>query len=147
LDKIIQNQLDTFCLIIGNSWDPYLLIGSLLPIVTIQVSRWYAGTILPTLFKVSSSLINPTRDYRTLDQILLLELEIQNYLAKRVKELGVNDLSLVFYWYYLTLTLKAGIALWESLVYPGTSQKNKLQLLYSFSGNQRGVSLLLESIT
>jgi len=62
-----------------------------------QVSHWYAGTILPALFKVPSSLINPTRIYRTLDQILLLESEIQNHLARKVKDLGFDDLSLVFY--------------------------------------------------
>ncbi len=96
LDKVIRNQqipsvrLSVMAEILS-------LNRAIFPNSDYQVSRWYAGTILPSLFNVSPELVNPTRIYRSLDQILPLESEIQNHLAKRVKELGFDDLSLVFY--------------------------------------------------
>jgi len=62
-----------------------------------KVCTWYERTILPILFKVRPDVVNPTRIYRTLDKLLLKEKEIQNHLAKKVKELRFDNLSLVFY--------------------------------------------------
>ena len=102
-----------------------------------QVSRWYAGTILPTLFKTPSSLVNPTRIYRTEEQILLLEPEIQNHLIKRVEELGFDDLSLVFY--DITSSYFEG---WSCPIaqfgLSRDNQKNKLQLLLALAVTKEG---------
>ena len=62
-----------------------------------KVCTWYERTILPKIFNVSPELVNPTRIYRSLDQILPLESRIQDHLAKRVEDLGFDDLSLIFY--------------------------------------------------
>jgi len=62
-----------------------------------KVCTWYERTILPTLFKVTADVVNPTRIYRTLDRLFLKEETIQNHLAKKIKDLGFDDLSLVFY--------------------------------------------------
>jgi len=62
-----------------------------------KVCTWYERTILPILFKVTADVVNPTRIYRTLDKLFLKEEDIQNHLAKKIKELGFGDLSLVFY--------------------------------------------------
>mgnify|MGYP000288809768 CR=1 FL=1 len=62
-----------------------------------KVCTWYERTILPILFKVRPDVVNPTRIYRTLDKLFLKEEDIQNHLAKKVRELGFDDLSLVFY--------------------------------------------------
>jgi len=50
-----------------------------------------------SLKKLGPDVVNPTRIYRTLNKLLLKEKEIQNHLAKKIKELGFGDLSLVFY--------------------------------------------------
>ena len=62
-----------------------------------KVCTWYERTILPTLFKVTADVVNPTRIYRTLDKLFLKEEKIQNHLAKKIKDLQFDDLSLVFY--------------------------------------------------
>ncbi len=67
------------------------------PTSDLKVCHWYERTILPELFKIAPDVVNPTRIYRNLDRILLKEGEIQNHLARRVKDLGFDDLSLVFY--------------------------------------------------
>jgi len=67
------------------------------PTSDLKVCHWYERTILPELFKIAPEVVNPTRIYRNLDRILLKEEEIQNHLARKVKDLGFDDLSLVFY--------------------------------------------------
>ncbi len=62
-----------------------------------KVCSWYERTILPILFKVKPDVVNPTRIYRTLGNLFLKEEDIQNHLAKKIKELGFDDLSLAFY--------------------------------------------------
>jgi len=96
LNKIIRNQQRT-SVNLSVMAEILSLNRAISPNSDYQVSRWYAGTILPKLFNVSPCLVNPTRIYRTLDKLLLKEKDIQNHLAKKVKELGFDDLSLVFY--------------------------------------------------
>lgn len=62
-----------------------------------KIQDWYQGTILPKLFNTEPKLVNPTRLYRSLDRILLKKEEIQDHLARKVENLGYDDLSLVFY--------------------------------------------------
>lgn len=67
------------------------------PTSDLKVCSWYERTILPELFQIAPKLVNPTRIYRNLDRILLKEKEIQNHLARKVRDLGFDELSLVFY--------------------------------------------------
>jgi transposase len=136
LDKIIRNHR-VLSVSLSLMAEILSLNRAISPDSDYQVSRWYAGTILPTLFKVSSSLVNPTRIYRTLDQILLLEPEIQNHLIKRVEDLGFDDLSLVFYDITSSYFEGWGCPLGEF----GLSRdyrKNKLQLLLALAVTKEG---------
>ena len=136
LDRIIQNH-QILSVSLSLMAEILSLNRAISPDSDYQVSRWYESTILPALFKVPFSLINPTRIYRTLDQILLLESEIQNHLIKRVEELGFDNLSLVFY--DITSSYFEG---WSCpLGEFGLSRdyrKNKLQLLLALAVTQEG---------
>jgi len=136
LDRIIQNH-QILSVSLSLMAEILSLNRAISPDSDYQVSRWYESTILPALFKVPFSLVNPTRIYRTLDQILLLESEIQNHLIKRVEELGFDNLSLVFY--DITSSYFEG---WSCpLGEFGLSRdyrKNKLQLLLALAVTQEG---------
>ena len=136
LDRIIQNH-QILSVSLSLMAEILSLNRAISPDSDYQVSRWYESTILPALFKVPFSLVNPTRIYRTLDQILLLESEIQNHLIKRVEELGFDNLSLVFY--DITSSYFEG---WSCpLGEFGLSRdyrKNKLQLLLALAVTKEG---------
>lgn len=83
---------------------PYSLISEILvlnraicPSSDIKVCEWYKETILPYLFKIEPSLVNPTRIYRCLDVLFRKERQIQQYIGKKIETLGFDNLSLVFY--------------------------------------------------
>ena len=59
-----------------------------------QVSNWYNETILPKLLKET---INPTRIYRTLDDIYEFTGAIQEHLHRKIRELKLDDYELIFY--------------------------------------------------
>jgi len=136
LDRIIRNQ-QILSVSLSVMAEILSLNRAISPDSDYQVSRWYAGTILPALFKVPSSLVNPTRIYRTLDQMLLLESEIQNHLIRRVEELGFDNLSLVFY--DITSSYFEG---WSCPLgefgLSRDNQKNKLQLLLALAVTKEG---------
>ena len=62
-----------------------------------KVSNWYQTTMLPKILEVTPALVNPTRIYRSLDEIYLQEEEIQKHLLKKIPALGFDDLSLILY--------------------------------------------------
>jgi len=62
-----------------------------------KVQHWYNKTILPKLSGITSSKINPTRLYRTLDEVLAMEPEIQKHIYKKIRESGIDEFDLVFY--------------------------------------------------
>lgn len=64
------------------------------PMSDYRVSDWYQETILPKLLGVS---INPTRVYRTLDELYTLIDRIQEHLYQKVVELRLDDYELIFY--------------------------------------------------
>jgi transposase len=59
-----------------------------------KVSDWYKETILPSLL---GETVNPTRVYRTLDEIYAFTENIQEHLYKKIRELKVDDYELIFY--------------------------------------------------
>lgn len=63
----------------------------------LRVCDWYKETILEKLYKVNSSLVNPTRIYRTLDKLFTREKEIQRHIREKIEDLGLDDFRLVFY--------------------------------------------------
>lgn len=102
-----------------------------------KVQDWYQETILPKLFKIEPEIVNPTRIYRSLDRILLKEEGIQNHLIKKVKSLGYDDLSLVFYDITSSYFEGWGCPLGEF----GLSRdyrKDKLQLLLALAVTKEG---------
>jgi len=107
------------------------------PSSDLKVCRWYETTILPLLFNISVDKVNPTRIYRTLDNIILKEQQIQEHLSRKVKDLGYDDLSLIFY--DITSSYFEG---WScSLGEFGLSRdyrKNKLQLLLALAVTKQG---------
>ena len=70
---------------------------SLSPNSDYRVSNWYQTTMLPQILATQPSLVNPTRIYRSLDEIYLQEEEIQKHLAAKIPALGFDDLSLILY--------------------------------------------------
>ena len=67
------------------------------PASDLRVCDWYKETILEKLYKVDSSLVNPTRIYRTLDKLFTREKEIQRHIREKIEALGLDDFRLVFY--------------------------------------------------
>ena len=63
----------------------------------VKVSHWYQTTMLPRILATKSALVNPTRIYRSLDEIYLQEEEIQKHLAEKIPALDFDDLSLILY--------------------------------------------------
>lgn len=59
-----------------------------------QVSDWYKDTILP---KLLGETINPTRVYRTLDEIYAQSDRIQEHLYRKIQELKLDDYEIIFY--------------------------------------------------
>jgi transposase len=59
-----------------------------------QVSNWYKETILP---KLLGETINPTRIYRTLDEIYAFTNSLQEHLYRKIRELNLDDYELIFY--------------------------------------------------
>jgi len=107
------------------------------PASDLKVCSWYEETILPKLFKVTPEIVNPTRIYRSLDNIISKEERIQNHLSRKVKDLGYDDLSLVFYDITSSYFEGWGCPLGEF----GLSrdyQKNKLQLLLALAVTKEG---------
>lgn len=59
-----------------------------------QLSRWYEETILPRLLGLT---LNPTKIYRSLDELSLFTSKIQQHLYSKINELGLDDYELIFY--------------------------------------------------
>jgi transposase len=59
-----------------------------------RVSDWYKETILPRLLGEN---INPTRIYRTLDEIYVFTASLQEHLYRKIRELKLDDYELIFY--------------------------------------------------
>jgi transposase len=62
-----------------------------------KVRDWYKTTILPNIFKISPSVVNPTRIYRCLDQVYLQQENIQKHLAEKIVSNRMDELSIIFY--------------------------------------------------
>lgn len=62
-----------------------------------KVQHWYRGTILPLLNNPSPDKINPTRLYRSLDEIIEIEPKIQFHIYQKIRELGLDDFDLCLY--------------------------------------------------
>jgi len=67
------------------------------PSSDLKVSSFCKKTILPYLLGISPSKINPTRIYRTLDEIIKIEDKLQKHIYNKIKELELDDLNLVYY--------------------------------------------------
>ena len=107
------------------------------PASDLKVCSWYEETILPKLFKVVPEIVNPTRIYRSLDNIILKEEKIQNHLSRKVKDLGYDDLSLIFYDITSSYFEGWGCPLGEFGL-SRDNQKNKLQLLLALAVTKEG---------
>jgi len=59
-----------------------------------RVSSWYEQTILPDILGIA---LNPTKIYRTLDKIYLLQGKIQKHLYEKIVQLKLDDYKLIFY--------------------------------------------------
>ena len=84
LDKVINN----------NVVEVLAINRCLSPKSDYKVSDWYKETILP---KLLGETINPTRIYRTLDEIYVFTDSIQEHLYKKIRELKLDDYELIFY--------------------------------------------------
>jgi len=83
LDKVIDNVAEVLA-----------INRCLCPRSDYQVSNWYNETILP---KLLGETVNPTRIYRTLDEIYTLTEEIQEHLCRKIRELKLDNYELIFY--------------------------------------------------
>lgn len=97
LNKIAEGGEEILLVPLSIMSEILVLNRAIYPNSDYQVANWYKKTFLFKLLKIESNLINPTRIYRTLDKIYLLEKNIQVHLSQKVKELGFSDLSLIFY--------------------------------------------------
>lgn len=84
LDKIIEEK----------AVEVLAINRCLCPYSDYQVSRWYQETILPKILNIT---LNPTKIYRTLDKVYMIEEKIQKHLYKKIRELELDDYELIFY--------------------------------------------------
>jgi len=84
LDKVIANKVV----------EVLAINRCLSPKSDYQVSDWYKETILP---KLLGETVNPTRVYRTLDEIYEQSWKIQEHLHRKIRELKLDDYELIFY--------------------------------------------------
>lgn len=81
--------------VIGNKVVEVLAVNRCLsPGSDYRVSDWYKETLLP---KLLGETVNPTRVYRTLDEIYVFTENIQRHLYKKIRELKLDDYELIFY--------------------------------------------------
>ena len=97
LDKAIKDTTKTPLVPLSVMTEILTLNRSLSPNSDYRVSNWYQTTMLPQILATQPSLVNPTRIYRSLDEIYLQEEEIQKHLAAKIPALGFDDLSLILY--------------------------------------------------
>ena len=83
LDKVVDNVAEVLA-----------INRCLCPKSDYQVSNWYNETILP---KLLGETINPTRIYRTLDEIYEQGWKIQERLHAKIRELKLDDYEIIFY--------------------------------------------------
>ena len=83
LDKVVDNVAEVLA-----------INRCLCPKSDYQVSNWYNETILP---KLLGETINPTRIYRTLDEIYEQGWKIQEHLHAKIRELKLDDYEIIFY--------------------------------------------------
>ncbi|OGS38634.1 MAG: hypothetical protein A2551_06410 [Elusimicrobia bacterium RIFOXYD2_FULL_34_30] len=83
LDKVVDNVVEVLA-----------INRCLSPNSDYKVSDWYKETILP---KLLGETLNPTRVYRTLDEIHEQTWDIQEHLHRKIQELKIDDYELIFY--------------------------------------------------
>ena len=83
MDKVVDNVAEVLA-----------INRCLCPKSDYQVSNWYNETILP---KLLGETINPTRIYRTLDEIYEQGWKIQEHLHAKIRELKLDDYEIIFY--------------------------------------------------
>ena len=97
LDKAIKDTEKARLVPLSVMAEILTLNRALSPNSDYKVSHWYQTTMLPKILATQSALVNPTRIYRSLDEIYLQEEEIQKHLAEKIPALGFDDLSLILY--------------------------------------------------
>ena len=97
LDKAIKDTTKEPLVPLSVMTEILTLNRALSPNSDYKVSNWYQTTMLPKILEVESSLVNPTRIYRSLDEIYRQEEGIQKHLAEKIPALGFDDLSLILY--------------------------------------------------
>lgn len=87
LDRLISGEL-------GKVMETLCINRCLEPSSDYHVIRWYETTILPRILQVE---LNPTLIYRSLDEAYEIEDRIQEHLYTKIKQMGLDDYSLIFY--------------------------------------------------
>jgi len=127
-------QLDELCaslLTPGRESVPWPMMASVLVIARLCepaselhiAENWYRQTALDDLLGLSPELVNPTRLYRTLDQLLPHKTTIQQHLRRRLGELFSLDYDLLLY--DVTSTYFEGQALRNRLAHRGYSRDQR----------------------
>jgi transposase len=94
IDKNVRKKADVK---VSNIFEILTIFRCIKPSSYLKVSSFCKKTILPYLLGISPSKINPTRIYRTLDEIIKIEDKLQKHIYNKIKELELDNFNLVYY--------------------------------------------------
>lgn len=118
----------------GSAAEVLVLNRCLSPVSDYRVSRWYEGTVLPRLLRL---VLNPTKIYRTLNELYSREAVLQRHLYKRIQELSLDDYTLIFYDITSTYFQESGCEL-ASYGHSRDHRRDKKQILLGLAVTKKG---------